>query len=296
VFHDGHKWVYRLLLRDASAVSADKASQSLVRLILSACVLDIRLGMPEGDVGLPPLVPEWVAVGLSDTMDPALRQSSAEAAFSAWGAGSLPPLAEFLGKAPSVETDPAVRRAMGAMVVRWIEIQPDRSNAFRLFFEAIADGRPLDQALISAKGFDSATVMADEWDGWMLRQRWIVHKPGVLTPLTVETLKAQLLLYPAYFATGLTGSTVAPREPAALLAHRREAWLPDAVRGLCSAVRLAALGRSDECERVASLYCEFFEGLTSRKSDRQLRSMLREADKAMIALERKARVGTADGE
>jgi len=298
VGHDGHRWVYRLLIRSAADAPPGPVNSVFVRLLLSAYVMDSRVSMPDGDVGVPPLVPEWFSDGLAGAMDAETRDQSAQSGYTAWESGMLPVLGDFLAEpAPGATNgpagaaarrhDPGAMRATAALLVRWMQVQADRKETFRRFFHAVAAEERLDvNTMAAVMGKDSAGELLDDWDRWMLMQSRIVHKPGEMTPLALKKLKAQLLLYPADSGTGFAGSFDSPLAPAQLLDFREEPWLPDAVKRRCTAVMLAALGRGDECREVASLYCEFFKGLVSRASDRQLRRLLKKADDSLAALEK----------
>jgi len=307
VGHDGHRWVYRLLIRAAADAPPGRVNPVLVRLLLSGYVMDSRVSLPDGDVGNPPLVPEWFSNGLMDAMDSGLREQSAQAGYTAWESGRLPLPGDFLrekmrgaaggpGAAAADGYDPEAMRAAGALLVRWLQMQPDRKETFRRFFDAVAAEKPLDvNTMAAVLGKQSAGELLDDWDRWMMMQLRIVHKPGAVTALALRRLKAQLLLYPPDSGTGFVGSFDRPLEPAQLLDRRGEPWLPDAAERRCSALMMAALGRGDECGKVASLYCGFFRGLVSNASDRQLRKMLKEADDALSALEKKAGGESAGG-
>ena len=292
--HDGHRWVLRLLLRDAAHAPPGPVGDALVRILLSAYIVDARVGLPDGDIDSPCLAPAWMAAGLLDSVDPLGREQCAATAFAAWERGQLPLPADYLKAEGNIPANPVAARAMGALLVRWIEMQPDRKESFRQVFEALAANGAMDGAMFSkALGLESAAELSAAWDEWMLHQRRIVHRPGVATALAVEMLKAQLLLYPSDFATALGGGLDAPSNVAQLVEYRKAPWLSDVANVRCAAIRMAAVGRGDECDKVASLYCAFLEGLIAGKSDRKLRQMIERASAALTELEKSA--GTAGG-
>jgi hypothetical protein len=286
VGYDGHQWVLRLVVRNAGQAPPDQVGEAFVRMLLSAYVVDARVSMPVGEAGESGLVPAWLAAGILDTLDPPGREQRAQTAMEAWENGRLPLPGDYLKAGGNIAENPGVARAMGAMIVRWIEVRPDRQDAFRRLFEAMAVNTAIDAgALAGVLGLESPVDLTTEWDEWMLRQRRIVHRPGFVTPMAVRTLKAQLLLYPSDFATALGVGVGAPTDIGQLLKHRKAPWLPDVAGARCAAIRMAAVGRGNDCEKVASLYCSFLEGLVDGKSERTLRGLLKSAADAMQKLE-----------
>ncbi|MBM4149411.1 MAG: hypothetical protein FJ224_10250 [Lentisphaerae bacterium] len=295
--HDGHQWVYRLIIRGAESAAPGDVGLEFVRMFLSAMIADLRMGLPDSDLGAPPMAPGWIAAGLAGTFDAAGRERHAEVVYFDWERGRIPLLGDFF---PAVAggADPRTEAlaSMSSMLMRWVQVRPGHGDAFRFLLRVIASDEDCSvKDFAAATGFSSTKDLECGWDEWIMRQRRIVHRPGVTSRLALETLKAQLLLYPGDSGNRLALGFSVPVRASQLIDFKDNTLAREAASGAAVAVRIAAVGRGADCVGAADLYAEYFAAVAKRRARWIQRRLLARAEAAMSDLDRRISGAGPDG-
>ena len=297
------RFVQRMTLWNHARIDVEVARRALCRLLLAG-QLTATIGRArragQGDAGVRRAVPAWLAEGLAQYIDPNLRGPNMMDVTGRWEKGKLASIADFLaadGKVvKTANGEPKLDRSMSAVLVNWLMVQPGRRERFRRLIKSLDAGEQIDIRWLAAdlgKG-DSAGSVEEAWDYWLHGRRRVVYAPGVATPGAVATLKAQLLLYPGNCGIPLTVDFGGVTDLDGLVARRDEEWIPEFCRRKSISLKLLAVGRGEEFGAVVQGICRFLEALGRGKSEKELKTLLAEAEEALTEFEEKQGNGDAE--
>lgn len=298
----GDGFVQRMTLWNHGKVDVEEARQVLCRLLLAGHLtgtIERKSGTRGVDIGVRNSVPLWLAEGLAQYVDPALRGPNAMDVIGRWEKGGLASVADFLradGKVLKTDTaeGAVMDRSMSAVLVNWLLAAPGKRDRFREMIRRLDAGGAIDAPWLAGSLGEGASPgqLEEAWDYWLHGRRRVVYVPGKATPAAIALFKGGLLLYPGNCGIPLTVDFGGAADLKELIRRRDEEW----VAGFCArksrSLRLMTVGRGDEFGAVAERFCGFLGAVGAGDSEERLTVLLEEAEKALAELE----VGQKDGD
>lgn len=244
-------------------------------------------------------VPFWFAAGAAQNLFPEARARNNDAALAEWTADQAPDFADITvnsgTRTPNARERAFAGQAVAAML-QWLS-EPAQVEQF---FALCASGSQADTAAIAQlAGFHSSRDLEAAWDVWLAsRQR--VRTVGTGSPQQdAARLREMLRLTPELVL--LTAGQEIPEEISfqRLIRERKQVWVPLVAAHLGLKLESFALGSATETQQVIQAWRKFlsavpavederprfFLHLPARKSDKELRSMLKRAEGMLETLE-----------
>jgi hypothetical protein len=321
------RFLQRLVVLTRTEAVDEDVQGALCLLLLNRYVWAIAATNPPGRQVRS--VPHWLSEGLSQNLDAEFRARDAARVFEVWQEGKALSIAAFLevaSRAPGTgrtrqprtgeegekkpedspapaEAPPApvdapppgmtkeMARAMSGVSVTWLLSLSESPARLGRIFARLAAGDPVsaEWLITTIPECRSLADLRERWDDWILRQKRVVHKPGVLTARSVEELRWALLLYPGDCGMPLAGTPNQWVGWRGLIGRRGEPWMPAFAANKSSSLRVSATGRGKEVEDVVECYAEFLEALGKSRSESRLKGLLDKAEQAMKDLESSVR-------
>jgi hypothetical protein len=283
----------RVVLEDPESTDQEDVLEAVCWLLLNRLVIQrqsaeqrkARLGQ----------APDWLSTGLAQNLYPELRTRNARLLKPRWQEGE----AGAAGAVVRKELLPQGRwpdKAEAAFLVGWLLSLPQAA----VLLES-AGGKPLDLPwLLGATDHGDERALSQAWDLWIAEEIGRAPMLGTISGERVGELKALLLLRTADYGAARAPGVPPVLEPAELVPYRREPWMQGMARQVVQRLDELAAGQAPEFAEVAGAYRSFFAGLggagagpSAHASDRTLRQMLAEADRALVVLETLTRRRTA---
>lgn len=242
-------------------------------------------------------LPRWLWVGIDQNLFPDVSAHQMEAGGALWQSGLLHSVRAILGETeravePSDADDEAVRLTAYSVFVRWLTTQPNRRQLFQRLFAAIGKGDVVTAERMEAFLADEVgggLPLDEAWDRWMIQQRNVVFRLGVVSSRVVEQLRAELLLYKGACDIPLGAEFSQGAGFASLVALRRQDWIADFVRNKRSRLDLLAAGRAKPFQAIVKRLGEFLSSLESDASDTLLLEAFSAIQSDLDALDLKIR-------
>jgi len=272
-----------LVINERAPADYDELTESLCGLLLLDYVESRREALaPKGTAED---VPQWLAAGLAQNLDPSSRARSRKLVSVWFPRGERPPVSAVL-QWNEVAAGWHRDRALCGMVAAWI-VTLKGGEAVKLMADRLAEGGALTFEWMAARiaGAGSAGEMDRAWNVWMDRQSRLVQEFGALSSAALEELQAETVidvraagLEPA----GLDRSSYRPRE--LIAAAGESAALRILAADKAQKIRTVAIGKAPEISEVGDLYGKFFEAAANRSWRSTLRFKLARAEGAFDRL------------
>lgn len=277
-----------LVILNHPKVHAEQAQEVFCRLMLGFC---LQTRTKERDRPGGGEIPWWLSEGVSQNLFGGLRARNSAEVSAAWQEARLPPLREIIRK-----RDPDLGRnrddllfiALSGSLMGWLLSGSEPSQGIEPLFAALAAGRDVTPATLAEAAPQCASLnqLDAQWDRWLLRQRRFVFDPGKSTSLSLDQLKAQILLYPGTSGIPFVENRLRRRDFRGLLDVRDAPWFSAFVQAKRQSLRVLAVGRGAEFGSVVDLYCRFLDALEDpEQQEDTLREMLADAETALKSLE-----------
>jgi hypothetical protein len=267
------------------------------RVRLAFCRLLMEGFFPSSHVDSEPvLVPRWLIIGLDRNLQREQRGEDAFAMVERWRQGSVPTLADWLGRDSGAWDAPA-DESMSALLLAWLVDPPDGYTRLGRLLSHLNKGTTIGSDLLALVLLGEGAAPADlevAWDGWIMRQQRKVFRPGTTPPDVVKQLSAELLLYPGAFGIPLASDIERGSGFAALIERRKADWIATFCRIKLASLRALAVGRGPAVQQAVEQYGAFLDALERGKRTSLLRKLLAEAEDAMRELDTVV-LGVADG-
>ena len=311
----GGRFVQRFAIHNPDRVDHEDVTGALCKLLLDGCILHAAGSTPRHGGGIrwravPGALgtPDWLSVGLAQNLDSQLRATNSLIAFDLWQEGKLPTLRETLatradecrededtpagreGEKTGAQVSPMRRnRSSCGSLVGWLLSLPGKADCLERIIERLGAGEPVTVEWLSTgiPGCASIADLADKRDAWILREKRLIRRPGVVTLRLMNQLRAELLLSSDFSGTPWEGEPVQKLTMADLVGKRNEKWISAAARSRSASLRTLSVGRGGEFQHVVDLYCRFLEAVILGGRPGRLKSFLQEAEDARKALAEK---------
>jgi hypothetical protein len=169
----------------------------------------------------------------------------------------------------------------------WILSRPDKAECFQKIVARIKAGESLSAEWFVplVPGCETIANLDEQWDNWILQQRYTVYDPGLVTTAFITQLESELTLYPGQSGIPLSTNLLMRIGIHELVARRNEPWIPQAARDKGVSLRVLSAGRGKDLQEVVENYGRFFDALGKKRTPtRTLKDLLSKADSALERL------------
>lgn len=238
-----------------------------------------------GPFGETPRVPQWLAVGLAQTLDPALCARNRRVLHAAMPQSHPPEVSPVL----SWENLPErwyQTRALCGMTVLWLDALKPQGESWRMMIDRLAAGEPVTASwvAISLAGVDPGVALEERWGTWLKRQERVVQDLGSVSSVILSQLREMVEVPSAELGESTQADLPGRLSPRDLVAMRRSASVRLVAEERMQQVQALTIGKAPELVQVGQAYALFFEGLVRGASAWKLRRRLRHAEGALTAL------------
>ncbi len=230
-------------------------------------------------------VPDWLAVGLVQHIDPALRARNRKIVLSWREDTGLPAFAEFL-EWHDMSTGRQREKALCGMVVAWLCSRRESSGRWSSVFQRLADGEGISEEWLAANVVACGSVpdMAGAWSRWIDHQQRIITDLGSVSTLLMGKLRRRLVLRSGEPGVPAPAGVAEEMGFDVLVQRKKERWIPNFCKSREEEIKLLGAGRPAEFVTVTILYGDFLKAMQKRKRDQTLIKLLAKADKALDEL------------
>ena len=247
------------------------------------------------------VVPDWLAVGMAQTLYVELRSRNAGAVQERLQQQLLTPWSDLVER----EIMPAGRwseKGELGLLVAWLL---ERRAPFEAAWARWAEGKRLraDEVAQLLAGLPSAAEGARSWEVWLVAQQDRVRDIGGLTLAQVDEF-SELTSFDEAELLSVQADAEGPLMAADLVAQRRAPWVPTLAMRRSLRIQMAMVGRAPEWQDVARQYLTVMQGLASQSRGRwggligrgssraSLEEQLAEADQALARLRNEVQART----
>ena len=280
--------VQSLVLVDAPRVKGEELLEAFCQLLLDGHVV-YRQG-PESRRTALLSAPEWLAVGLAQSLHPALRERNTKMVRAQLQDKRLPSFSDILDWA-WVPGQMWSEKAACATAFGWLASLPDSRVGFEKIFARCAHGQPLSPAWMASEVVHCGSVgnLNEGWVQWVQRQDRIVQDLGALSYDLVEKFMTRLAVDRDDLGAAARSDMPESIPLRDLIALRDVPQVRDLARRKQHDLEVMSIGKAPEFGALASAYCRFFEELAAPRSGFRLRGDLRKAEQALAQLESRLR-------
>ncbi len=267
----------RFFIRDLSLIETAKGDEALCRALLALCLQESVRTRRTVPLRAKVRFPGWLPLGLSRYLNARTRAGDSRAVLDKWQRGKLALLKDVLSVDPA-PGDSLAAAAQG-MVVSWIVSMDNTKEVMDSAFDCLVSGGTLDAdwMFFAVRGCASVVDLEEKWDTWILRQKRMVHIPGLAVRFEDYRMDAALLLYPGLFDIPLNDHPYSAIEWERLVERRKEPWIEGFCRKKSTDLRILTLGRNVQAREVIESYCKFLSVLQKGGSERKAGKLLEEA-------------------
>ena len=267
----------RFFIRDPLLIDAAKGDEALCRALLALCLQESVRTRRTVPVRAEVRLPGWLPLGLSRYLNAHARAGDSRSVLAEWQRGKLVLLQDIVS-VDSAEEDSSVAAAQG-MLLSWIVHMDNTKEVMDSAFDCLVSGGALDADWMSSavEGCSSVADLEERWDAWILRQKRMVHIPGLKDTFEDDRMEAALLLYPGLFDIPLNEHPHGAIEWDMLVERRKEPWIKGFCRKKSTDLRILTLGRDVHAREIVESYCRFLSVLQKGGSERKVRKLLQEA-------------------
>jgi hypothetical protein len=280
-----------LLITGYETVPVARVQEELVHLLLASLIRDRRPSPASATPG--GTIPDWFTAAVIHNLTSESRDQDYLQVSDAWRAGNLPSMPEYLAKhwRPDAPPEPV---PVSALLLQWILAEADAKRCLDHLWPRFRNRTPItaEDLIPFFPGATSPASLDLAWDDWLLKQRHRVRIPGQPSPHALEQLEAQLLLYPADSAIGVTNEAFQPIALRDLVKQHEKKWVPSAAAGKAIRLRLLGAGRDGEFREVVNAYGAFLDALAEKRSERALTERLEIAEQKLNAYKERLRTQT----
>jgi len=273
--------VQRMVVPAVECLAEETARLAFCRLLLEGFFPSSRSKLQ------PAQVPRWLTVGLVRNLWREQRGEDAFAMVKRWREGSVPTLADWLGRDPAA-WDTGTDGPMSALLLAWLAEPPHGYARLGRVLGHLDDGATIGSDLLAVEVLGVGATPTDlevAWDGWIMRQQRKVFRPGTTPPDVLTQLSAELLLYPGAFGIPLASDIERGAGLAVLIDKRNADWIDAFCTIKLASLRALAVGRGAVVLQTVEHYGAFLEALKRGKRSGRLRKLLDEAETALRELE-----------
>jgi hypothetical protein len=279
------KLVQQMHIRNYAQVDWEDALESLGILLLNrhATVCRTRRGLVHEEVAMP----DWLAVGLVQNLDPALRSRNRRLVLGWDDMGEVSGIAGVF-ELTELPRGRCREKAVAGVAVGLILSKSDSEAGFRAMFERAAARKALSEEWMAAEifGCRSAEEMENDWRNRLEGERRVIEGMSGLSTAHLAALRAQLEV-----RRGAHGAPDDPRlpavmKPADLIELKNEPWIARYCKAKRRELGMAKAGITPEFAALADDYSSFFVALGRARQDSLLRLRLRRANKRLARLEK----------
>ncbi len=247
----------KLLVRNfVPDMTADVLAE-VCRLLANRCLLPYQ-DLAAGNAVL--AAPDWLAVGLAQSLYPEPRARNARLAWREWQHRDDLSVATLLSPA-FARTPATLRNAAWGTLVGWLADQAVASWA--PLYERLALGRPLTIAWLAATWLrlPDARYLEQKWDVDLAAQRQVRNTWGAPGSADIEELERLFVVSPELLSVAARRSFDAPITLEDLVAFRPEPWLPTVAAFVDLKARRLGLGQPEDFQRAVAAIREALDGL-----------------------------------
>jgi hypothetical protein len=235
--------------------------------------------------------PDWLVTGMMSAIDSEVREDDYGTVFRLWRDGSLPPLAECLGRLPSA----ALPDAISGVIVQWVLSLKGRGACIRDIMRRSAGGVvPRPDWFYQASGCSSPAELESAWEKWLVGRQWVIGAAGRRAHWIAERIREERLIYPGDSGIPSRKPGEPPLTPEELIGEAKSQWARDAAGARAVRLRVLSAGRGSEVGGVLEAYIRFFDAVRDGKKSAELKVLLEQADRLLGELE-SSRSGRATG-
>ncbi len=268
---------YILSVNEYVALDYEDLLAAYCRLATAAAMDRYRPGSAGGELQ----VPDWLAVGLAQNLDPLLRNRDRRLVGSWIPVSERPDITRVLTWDRLPETWYRTRALCGVAALWVVSLKP-QGQGWPLIVERLASGQRLSPVWIGASlaGVKPGAGFAQAWADWLDRQGRMIQDLGAVSTALIDQLK-RACDTPASELRGVRGLDPSDRlTPRQLIALRREPPVQLVAELRAQQVQALTIGRAPELAAVGERYALFFEGLSDGATYVTLRWRLGRAERA----------------
>ena len=275
-----------LVIRDVSLIGAPGGDEAICRSLFALSVEESARQRRATLVHNKVRFPRWLSLGFVRYLNPRQRAIDSHTVLCEWQKGRLGLFNNILSAADA-EGDSLTAAAWGT-VVSWIVSMDNSREIMDSAFNCLAAGVQLDAEWLSSHVHNCSTLtdLESKWDEWILKQKRMIHFPGLEVTLDDDRLDAALLLYPGLFDIPLNSHPYGVIKWKTLIERRDEPWVEGFCKKKANDLRILTVGRSEKARKTAESYCRFLSALQRGARDRKVAELLEEAE----ALRREIRI------
>lgn len=282
-YREGHVLYCSLAVNEYVPLDYEELLAVWCRLALVS--LADRDGGHRDNLGELPRVPQWLAVGLAQNLDPALCARNRRLMQEAMSQSRQPEVSRVLSWDSLPERWYRMRAVCG-MTVLWLDSLKPQGESWRMVLDRLAAGEPVTVGWVATAlaGVESGAALETVWSHWLKGQERVVQDLGAVSSVTLNQLREMVEVPTSELGDAAPADRVGRLSPIELIPMRESLAVRLAAEERMQKVQALTIGKAPELIQVGQAYAIFFEGVARGASAWRLRWRLRRAEQSLVAL------------
>jgi hypothetical protein len=233
----------------------------------------------------PPRVPQWLAVGLAQTLDPALCARNRRLVYGATPELGQPEVSKVLSW-DSLPERWHRTRALCGMTAMWIDSLKPQGESWRLIIDRLATGEmpTAGWVAMTLAGVEPGAACEAAWSRWLKRQERVVQDMGSVSSVTLNQLREMVEVSTSELGDTMPDEFNVRLTPRDLVARRSSPAVRLIAEERMQQVQALTIGKAPELVQAGQAYALFFESLVRGARAWTLRRRLRDAEEVLATL------------